>query len=168
MKARSHFNALGIEHCSSHRKLATLLSSAPLAMAATILVFTLPNGEAAPQVVDACRQTASDVLTSCRSGADSDYQLTLGKCDNLADAAKRQACQQQASADLQDARQTCQEQNDARLAACQRLGGAPYDPVIDPSNFVSRVDNPYFPLTPGTTFIYEGRPSTVLNTMSLL
>jgi hypothetical protein len=81
----------------------------------------------------------------------------LGKCENLADPAERDACQRQASADRQDARQTCQEQNDARLAACERLGGAPYDPVIDPSNFVSRVDNPYFPLTPGTTFIYEGQ-----------
>jgi len=27
---------------------------------------------------------------------------------------------------------------------------------IDPNNFVSEVDNPYFPLTPGTTFVYEG------------
>jgi hypothetical protein len=35
-------------------------------------------------------------------------------------------------------------------------GDNPYDPVIDPGNFVKGVDNPYFPLTPGTTFIYEG------------
>ncbi len=28
--------------------------------------------------------------------------------------------------------------------------------MIDPSNFVARIDNPYFPLRPGTTFIYEG------------
>ncbi|WP_406661712.1 hypothetical protein V7O66_04115 [Methanolobus sp. ZRKC3] len=31
-----------------------------------------------------------------------------------------------------------------------------YDPMIDPANFVEVVDNPYFPLEPGTTFIYEG------------
>ncbi|WP_440951871.1 hypothetical protein [Methanococcoides sp. FTZ1] len=31
-----------------------------------------------------------------------------------------------------------------------------YDPVIDPENFVEVIDNPYFPLIPGTTFIYEG------------
>ncbi len=35
-------------------------------------------------------------------------------------------------------------------------GDGPYNPVIDPNNFVEGVDNPYFPLTPGTTFIYEG------------
>jgi len=121
------------------------------------MLFAVLKANAAPQPADACRQTASDVLASCRAGADSDYQLALGKCDNLADPAQRQACQSQASADLQDARQTCQEQRDARLAACQRLGPAPYDPVINPSNFVPQVDNPYFPLTPGTTFIYEGQ-----------
>ena len=32
---------------------------------------------------------------------------------------------------------------------------------IDPNNFVSQVDNPYFPLTPGTTFIYRGEKDGV-------
>lgn len=32
----------------------------------------------------------------------------------------------------------------------------PYTVTIDPANFVKVVDNPYFPLTPGTTYIYEG------------
>jgi hypothetical protein len=32
-----------------------------------------------------------------------------------------------------------------------------YDPVIDPDNFVSTIDNPYFPLYPGTTYIYRGQ-----------
>ena len=31
-----------------------------------------------------------------------------------------------------------------------------YNPVIAPANFVEKVDNSYFPLTPGTTFIYQG------------
>ena len=31
-----------------------------------------------------------------------------------------------------------------------------YNPVIDPATFVSTVDNPYFPLKPGTTLTYEG------------
>jgi hypothetical protein len=101
-------------------------------MAGVILVFTLINGGAEPKRVDFCRQTAQDALTSCQAGAQSDYSLALGKCDNLSDPAAREACRTQASADLQDARQTCQTQENARLAACQRLGGAPYDPVIDP------------------------------------
>jgi hypothetical protein len=31
-----------------------------------------------------------------------------------------------------------------------------YAPAIDPANFVATVDNPFFPLTPGTTFVFEG------------
>ncbi len=32
-----------------------------------------------------------------------------------------------------------------------------YSVVIDPASFVSKIDNPYYPLLPGTTFIYEGK-----------
>jgi len=31
-----------------------------------------------------------------------------------------------------------------------------YSPNIDPANFVNGIDNKYFPLDPGTTFVYEG------------
>jgi len=34
--------------------------------------------------------------------------------------------------------------------------GDVYRPRIDPANFVSVIDNPYLPLRPGTTLIYEG------------
>ena len=33
---------------------------------------------------------------------------------------------------------------------------SPYEPAIDPADFVEGVDNPYFPLEPGTTRVYEG------------
>jgi hypothetical protein len=39
---------------------------------------------------------------------------------------------------------------------------APYDPVIDPTDFINAhgrpnsIDNTYFPLRPGTTFVYDG------------
>jgi hypothetical protein len=39
---------------------------------------------------------------------------------------------------------------------CQR--DLSYDPSIDPANFVANVDNPLFPLVPGTVFVYEGAP----------
>jgi hypothetical protein len=32
----------------------------------------------------------------------------------------------------------------------------PYDWMIDPADFVTTVDNPYFPLTPGTTVVFAG------------
>jgi len=32
----------------------------------------------------------------------------------------------------------------------------PVAPAVDPAKFVARIDNPYYPLTPGATFFYEG------------
>jgi hypothetical protein len=119
-------------------------------------MLTVVNGDAAATPMGACGLTADRVLRSCRRAAQSDYWLALAKCDNLADPAAREACRTQASADLNDARQTCNEQSNIRQEACDRLGEAPYDPVINRSNFVARIDNPYFPLIPGTTFTYEG------------
>jgi hypothetical protein len=157
MKNVSQWKMLGIEDQSGNRKAARFFSLTKLAAAVTIPLFVLVNSEAAVEQPDVCRQTAQTVLTSCQAAAQSDYWLALAKCDNLADPAERENCRRRASADARDARQTCEEQEDARLAACDRLGPAPYDPVIDPSNFVARIDNPYFPLRPGTTFIYEGQ-----------
>src|ERR1044071_5051914 len=34
-------------------------------------------------------------------------------------------------------------------------------PQIDPANFVRAVTNPFFPLVPGTTFVYEGETEGV-------
>ncbi len=34
---------------------------------------------------------------------------------------------------------------------------AAYSPNIDPADFTTKIDNKYFPLKPGTTFVYEGK-----------
>ena len=122
-------------------------------------VFFTFSVYAIAQGTNACTATAADVEHSCLAAAKSDYSLALGKCDNLSDPSAQKTCQKQAAADLKDAEQTCQEQQAARQAACDKLGGAPYNPRIDPANFVDKIDNPYFPLTPGTTYIYEGQTS---------
>lgn len=42
------------------------------------------------------------------------------------------------------------------LAACDKNPAEPpYDPVINPADFVANIDNPFFPLTPGTTFHFR-------------
>lgn len=46
------------------------------------------------------------------------------------------------------------------LAACATAPTAQetsYAPVVDPAIFVAVVDNPYMPLIPGTTFVYDGQ-----------
>jgi hypothetical protein len=45
------------------------------------------------------------------------------------------------------------------LAAGGSGGQGPYDPRIDPANFVAAVTNPYFPLTPGTVYRFRGTGS---------
>jgi len=157
MKTHSQLNKLGIEDHSYAGKSARLLLSANVAAGITILMVTLVSAEPAANQTNFCDRTAQAALTSCRKAGESDFWVAWGKCDNLLDPDARASCRNQASADLDDALQSCADQNDVRLAACDRFGPAPYDPVIDPSNFVAQVDNPYFPLTPGTTFIYEGQ-----------
>jgi hypothetical protein len=41
------------------------------------------------------------------------------------------------------------------LSAAIVIGGEHYEPAIDPANFQSKIDNPYFPLVPGTVRKYE-------------
>ena len=42
---------------------------------------------------------------------------------------------------------------------------SPYNPTINPANFVIEVNNPYFTLTPGTTYTYKshGKEGTEIN-----
>jgi len=121
-----------------------------------LLLLGLTSIRAAGEA-DFCLMTAQAALRSCRVKARSDLWLAIGKCDNVAAAAKRKTCREQASATLKDALTECEDQHAVRQTACQRLGPEPYAPLIDPANFVDRIDNPYFPLTPGTVFIYEGQ-----------
>ena len=116
----------------------------------------------APKPFDACRTATNAVYNSCTAGAQSDKALAIGKCDNLADATASKACRAQAASDAKDGRDGCAEQRKFRIAACGKLGPAPYSPAIDPVNFVATVDNPYYPLPPGTTYVYEGNTAAGL------
>src|SRR5262249_39605361 len=99
---------------------------------------------------------------SCKAGVQDDKWLALGRCANLADKAARKTCTQQAAADAGDAQGSCKEQRDARQAVCGRLGPPAYAPAIDPAHFTAKIDNPLYPLTPGTTFVYEGQTANGL------
>src|SRR5262249_4627544 len=103
-----------------------------------------------------CTGTAQALLNACRATAHSDLLLAQAKCLNISDPQARADCGQQAQADSQAALQLCDEESTVRQDACQRLGQGRYDPAINPANFTNNVDNPYFPLKPGTTFVYEG------------
>src|SRR6266550_2445313 len=137
----------------------------------TVVVFTIAtvfvgnlsaqDKNSATESTNICLQTARDTLASCKSAARSDYEVAIGRCINITDPAGRRSCQQQAAADLADARDTCSGGFDVRRASCQKLGPGAYDPIINPTNFTTTIDNPYFPLTPGTTFTYLSRNRTI-------
>jgi hypothetical protein len=53
----------------------------------------------------------------------------------------------------------CTDNSDSENAPVQETTneGMTNDSVADPADFVEGIDNPYFPLEPSTTFVYEGK-----------
>jgi len=122
-----------------------------------VAIVTIGLSGSGMAATDFCQNTAQDALNGCQDVAESAQSVALGKCANISDPAARADCRKQAAADFHDALQTCQDGYASRQAACQKFGPARYDPVIDPANFVRHVTNPFFPLPPGQTFVYEGQ-----------
>jgi hypothetical protein len=111
---------------------------------------------------DVCHATTVLAIRACEGDARASKMVALGKCANVTDAAAKKACTEQATADAKDALQTCMDERAVRQTSCKKLGPTAYDPVIDPTNFplVPKIDNPFFPLTPGKTYVYEGQMET--------
>src|SRR5213082_1881215 len=122
-----------------------------------VAIVTIGLSGSGMAATDFCQNTAQDALDGCKDAAEGAQSVALGKCANISDPAARADCRKQAAADFHDALQTCQDGYASRQAACQKFGPARYDPVIDPANFVRHVTNPFFPLPPGQTFVYEGQ-----------
>ena len=103
-------------------------------------------------------------LKACRNSAQDDYWVAIATCDNDAAEDPQGLCPKAASQDLKAARADCGDQLDARQQICDQLGGGKYNPVINPANFSTstNITNPYFPLKPGTTFVYEGNTAAGL------
>lgn len=109
-----------------------------------------------------CSQTAALVLGSCEAGARSDFRLAVADCVNVSDQQERDQCLEDAVRARGNDLQSCQQQLQARLDVCDQVGQDRYDPQIDPADFVNPLaigqgvqPNPYFPLVPGTQWVYE-------------
>ncbi len=113
---------------------------------------------------NACTKTAEAAHKACKNDIQDNYWITFGNCMNLSDPAARDDCMKAAAEELLESKELCEEQEDARSEICEELGGGPYDPVVNPGNFVdfkavvngeeSLVPNQYFPLVPGTIWQY--------------
>jgi hypothetical protein len=110
-----------------------------------------------PKATLSCKKTSTDVLQSCKFGADNDYWLAIAKCDNLFTFNDLKVCKKQALEGKISGKEDCVAQYAVRKEICKDLGQASYNPVINPADFSTTIDNQYFPLKHGTTFIYEGK-----------
>jgi len=54
------------------------------------------------------------------------------------------------------------------MAGCTGRGGESYNPTIDPADFVNKIDNQYYSLTPGSTFTYQSETEEGIERNELL
>jgi hypothetical protein len=105
---------------------------------------------------DPCEEVSTALKNANEHEALADYWLAVAKCRNC-DHCDDSACERAAKADLRDALKAAQDMYAARQAVCAALGGGAYDPQIDPTQFSSTIDNPYWTFLPGVTYVFEGQ-----------
>jgi hypothetical protein len=113
-----------------------------------------------------CTRTTEALLSACKHEIKDDYFVAIAKCINVTDEDERRECLAEAEEERAETRAFCREQFESRDDVCDLLSEAAYDPEIDPDNFLSPEEaaknpNPYFPLIPGTVWVYEGDGETI-------
>jgi len=103
---------------------------------------------------DICESVARAAKTASFREAEADYWLGVAKCRNGPQGSRRQ-CIRDLHDELEEARDLAREQFEAREEVCELVGEGPYNPHISPAEFSPDVTNPYYPLVPGRTLVYE-------------
>jgi hypothetical protein len=121
----------------------------------------------------ACSATTNALLKACQHSATDAYFVAIANCNNLSDTQAIPGCKQEARAAFEKDDDLCDAQAVARAQLCQAFGEAPYDPVIDPANFVdpreigrSIQPNPFLLLIPGRSLSYRSPSETVKVTVT--
>ena len=118
-----------------------------------------------------CSQTSRAARHACDNEARDAYWTAIGICANSVDPAGREPCRHTAKREGRDAAKSCGEQFHAREDLCNAIGQAAYAPTIDPGRFLSPAataarPNPFFPLVPGTRWVYASGPETTTVTIT--
>ncbi len=126
-----------------------------------VMAITLAQGKQIQRRADFCSQTARALFQACKAEANDGFFKKKAICLNISDPDRREVCFDEADAALEEANQTCTEQRDGRVEACNSLGQDRYDPEIDPAKFDTDFNNltrpnTYFPLRPGNRWEYQG------------
>ncbi len=142
----------------------------------TLIVALISMGAALPASAggyhrgheQACTRTSQAAFRACLYEIRDDYWIAVGNCTNLSDRGARWECKNEAIMAWRESGEECSDQYEGRQKVCDALGEAPYDPQIDPADFVNPDEigdsvepNPYFPLTAGLVWIYEGGDETI-------
>jgi hypothetical protein len=120
-----------------------------------------------------CSKTTRLAYSACHKDVRDNYWIETGICLNLSDPEERADCNADAKETLREENTLCKEQRAARGEVCMALGEGPYDPQIDPLDFVNPADigdtiapNTYFPLVRGVTRIYEAGDEIITVTVT--
>lgn len=118
-----------------------------------------------------CMKTAKLARKACKDDVRDNYFTQLGSCLNLGDSAEAADCQTEARDIWIEDSDLCGERFGARLDVCDRLDEERYDPEIDPEAFLSPEEtaadpNPFFPLVPGNTWVFESEEEMITVTVT--
>lgn len=127
----------------------------PLRSSTLLLLGAALLAASAPAQTDPCADQARIAQVATNLASQADLQFALAEAENIADPQERFDARLEAFAAYLDELDLSRAQHDARLAVCSRIGGGRYAPDIDPQDFVAVVDNPYFPLLPGSTRSFQ-------------
>lgn len=139
-----------------NRKYATFTLFATSAVAAT-LIFLPPRGIAGAGALPTrsrCEDIARSLQKAVKFDAQASYWLELARCYAEPGSDPRE-CRSSANEERRELFDLARDQYDARLAACEALQEASYDPTVVPGEFSPTITNTFLPFTPGRTLIYE-------------
>jgi hypothetical protein len=113
-----------------------------------------------------CTATAAAVFGACSNESLEDYWIGVGICINESEGRERGECVTDLEDSLDEARQECAAQREARTDLCKAVGEDRYDPEFEARDFDRDFrnltnPNPYFPL--GIDNRWEFRSATEKN-----
>ncbi|MFL6575538.1 MAG: hypothetical protein ACJ8MR_02900 [Povalibacter sp.] len=107
--------------------------------------------------VPICSRTTRQLLSACQYAAADDYRVGIAVCLNQTNSPAMDQCYQENRRTRGDALEECAASKEVRDEICDATEGRAYDPVIDPTQFVSLINNPYAPFKPGSWWEYRGK-----------
>lgn len=105
---------------------------------------------------DICAKTSQLQFKACHHEARDDAQVESAMCLNLGDIQAREDCMNASQTARLETVKQCGAIRQARNEICTKLGmGGAYNPVIDPANFVTGINNRFTPFPKGAFRVYE-------------